>query len=437
MLGDVTWRKLPIDILTNENMSYIESQMPEGFEYAPFMFYQAALKKAGDDGEFDLEDGVIFARLMRVPNVQIVFQVANLMAQRRMIYHVCAGSNKCLLADWEYSNKTAPRTLAQRRQIVAQQIEAKKAMLIINEEFKPLHKENSVPSFICPDDDKNAKNVVINVNDDKNSKNVTIKNDTEREREKREREERECVYTHTERERESLREGERTEASASAEALNGPAPAPAEKDTPMGRKTKKSEPKTEDQEHSDLQTDVDALSSEALQIGETKAVGKFQEVESVLEAFFLANSFGYNTKKGRPMIQELAKRVSELADKTGVEAAKLCQNLCDIFKSMHDSEGTWKNIPLVPAYMAKDSVWAYILGLAGKKYSKGKKKNTFLDTAKAYTDAANSEREELLNQTADEYKQYGIEPDDPNRFMKLMKAKQQVHPEPQYEGDIF
>lgn len=45
MLSDVTWRKMPTDMLTNETMTYIESQMPAGFEYAPFMFYQAALKK--------------------------------------------------------------------------------------------------------------------------------------------------------------------------------------------------------------------------------------------------------------------------------------------------------------------------------------------------------------------------------------------------------
>ena len=62
MLNDVAWRKMPTDILTNETMTYIESQMPAGFEYAPFMFYQAALKKCDDDGIFDIGDGIIFSR---------------------------------------------------------------------------------------------------------------------------------------------------------------------------------------------------------------------------------------------------------------------------------------------------------------------------------------------------------------------------------------
>ena len=77
MLRDVYWRQYPIDLLNDEKMGYIESQMPAGYEYAPYMFYITALKLADDDGIFALDDGVIFARLMRVKDIELVYAVAN------------------------------------------------------------------------------------------------------------------------------------------------------------------------------------------------------------------------------------------------------------------------------------------------------------------------------------------------------------------------
>ena len=92
MLDGVVWRKMPTDLLTNETMTYIESQMPKGYEYAPFMFYLAALKRADKYGSFDIGDGVIFARMMRVSDRRIVFDVALLMARYGFIKQVARGS---------------------------------------------------------------------------------------------------------------------------------------------------------------------------------------------------------------------------------------------------------------------------------------------------------------------------------------------------------
>ena len=372
MLSDVTWRKMPLDILTNEAMQYVESQMPDGLEYAPFMFYQAALKKAGDDGEFDLEDGVIFARLMRVPDVKIVFLVANEMAKRRIIYHVQAGSNKCLLADWEYAKGTQPRTLAQRREVVARQIEAKKAMPIITEEFKPIEPSNSAFSpentSFCVNDDKNQKNVVKNVYDDKNAENVVKKNSIEREKE---REIREREETHTEREIESPRGRERVETSAGLP--EGPAPVSPENKA-VARKTKKTEQQKEPESVTDSPSYDSTLADEALQQGEEAEEGKFQEVVAILEAFFLNYSFGYNLKKGHAKVEEIASRILEL-ETSDCGAGKIAQELCDIFRNMHEDDGPWKDVPLLPLYMAKDAIWAHLMSVAGKKLvKKGKKK---------------------------------------------------------------
>ena len=109
MLKDIYWRRYPIDLLNDDKMLYIESLMPEKLKYAPYMFYITALKLADDDGVFDLEDGVIFARLMRVPDVQIVFEVANLMRQRKVIYRLLDDSNYCGLTDWEYAKNEKVR----------------------------------------------------------------------------------------------------------------------------------------------------------------------------------------------------------------------------------------------------------------------------------------------------------------------------------------
>ena len=88
MLRDVYWRQYPIDLLNDEKMGYIESLMPTGYEYAPYMYYITALKLADDDGIYDLGDGIIFARLMRVQNPELVFFVTNLMRQYKIIYRL-------------------------------------------------------------------------------------------------------------------------------------------------------------------------------------------------------------------------------------------------------------------------------------------------------------------------------------------------------------
>lgn len=452
MLSDVTWRKMPTDMLTNETMTYIESQMPEGFEYAPFMFYQAALKKADDDGSFDLEDGILFARLMRVPDVKLVFKIAILMVKRGIISQVQKGSNLCLLTDWEYSKGTASRTMAERRAIVARKIEAAQ-----------LH--NSEPSFVAmpsdnaPEspvfDDKIQNNVVKSSFDDKNIKNVvkntnSVKNDSsaislEREKE-REREEKE--HTHTEREKESLRERER-EASAVAGASMAPAPAPAEKTEALARDLEESEIEQESEisgvvpEFSTVNLAAEAINT-ANKGEPEKEPGDFTEFEVVcafLESFFITNCFGYDQKRGKKLIKLIAEKIMAL-EGTGHKASNIAEVCCEAFKKMHDEPGQWKDIPLQPVYMAKDGVWAHILTYAGKKLTKkGSKSNTFFENAKKAQEAADAEREELIAQTEGEYIKFGIDPKDPNRVQKLLIARNAKMaadvPEDEIEGAVF
>ena len=126
MLRDVYWRQYPIDLLSDDKMTYIESFMSEEYKYAPYMFYITALKLADDNGIFDLEDGIIFARLMRVKSRALVFQIANLMRQHKIMYRLSDDTMLMQIADWTYSDKKI-RTAEERRRIVADKIAKERA----------------------------------------------------------------------------------------------------------------------------------------------------------------------------------------------------------------------------------------------------------------------------------------------------------------------
>ena len=61
MLRDVYWRQYPIDLLSDDKMTYIESFMPEEYKYAPYMFYITALK-------IDDYCGWTLSHLLRAPD---------------------------------------------------------------------------------------------------------------------------------------------------------------------------------------------------------------------------------------------------------------------------------------------------------------------------------------------------------------------------------
>lgn len=417
MLSDVTWRKMPTDILTNENMTYIESHMPKGLEYAPFMFYQAALKKADNDGIFDIEDGVIFARLMRVPSPAIVFQIVNLMGQRRMLYREST-SSLCYLADWEYTTGKG-RTLAERRMIVQQKIK-EMAMMPKAAELKARQNAEIPPfePFESPEnvqkplyDDKNAENVAKNTFDDKTPAECRdIEREKERERER-----------HTQRDRESMREEERKkDASASAEFPIDSAPAPAKRKEPLGKekKQKKIDVVPEPFQVTDTTSLVNGALSENQD--EEKKTADFLSVVNLLEAFFIQNSFGYDLKKGHKQLDQVAFNILKI--KTDEPFEIIAGKICDIFLKMHNSEGPWKDIPLQPALLNKSAVWAYILSQLGKQL-KPAKRNSISKLMKEYEIKAEKEAIELDAEINGEYLKYGISPDDPNKSVKLLQKK--------------
>lgn len=446
MLRDVYWRQYPIDLLTDAQMGYIESQMPEGYEYAPYMFYITALKLADDDGFFDLEDGIIFARLMRVKNTQLVFDIANLMRKHKIIYRFSEDTMLCGFVEWTYSEKKK-KTMAERRQAVKEAIEKERAKKnACTTDFGPagcagkcndipqsaacVGKCNDIPQssgnntsepaqdapqpapgavFFMPEDDKNRKNVVINADDDKSGENVTdiqtdSTNNTVQE-----------VHTNT-----------HTQQQTSACGPNmGPTADVCPDSIPAVADIQNSE--TDNETHSEQA----ACSDEITQLAEQamSIAGNSEETKSAvckkLEDFFVKFCYGYDKKHGRHSIVKIADRICKLADDKN-PADCICDILCKEFKKMNETGSGnpyWKGIALLPSNMLKDSVWSYLMGFAGRILAKQSKDNAFLREAEKYKADAEKERNNVAEFLNEEYRKYGIDPEDPDRVQKMLIAR--------------
>lgn len=447
MLRDVYWRQYPIDLLNDEKMGYIESQMPAGYEYAPYMYYITALKLADDDGIYDLDDGIIFARLMRVKNPELVFFVTNLMRQYKIIYRLSDESNLCGIVDWTYSDKKK-RTLAERKQAAANAIERERAKSMSTKDFSPAGcagkcndipqstacagKCNDIPQspennpqcdaasapvqaqsavFFMPDDDKNRKNVVINADDDKTGENVTdIQTDSTDNTNNTVQE----VQTHT-----------HIQQTPACVPNMGPTAGVCPDSIPAVADIQNSE--TDNETHNEQA----ACSDEITQLAEQamSIAGNSEKTKSAvckkLEDFFVKFCYGYDKKHGRHSVVKIADRICKLADDKN-PADCICDILCKEFKKMNETGSGnpyWKGIALLPSNMLKDSVWSYLMGFAGRILAKQSKDNAFLREAEKYKADAEKERNNVADFLNEEYRKYGIDPEDPDRVQKMLIAK--------------
>ncbi len=446
MLQENAWRKLPKDLLIDEDFSYVESILPKEYAYAPYMFYVAALRKADDNGIFDVEDFVIFARLMRVDDIQIVKEVLNALIRRKVIYRE-GESTLCGFWHWEHGEGSSkPRPIAERRAIVKQRIEAqskeKKSLLFstgpANAQKAPettvMEAENSTAAgdFLCPENDKNAQIVVKNKMDDKNSQSVGEKNPDR----KKEREKESEIKTIQDKERTHTQEG----FTSSGLIESPPLVKPEEKEAVANKDFDKMEKVDKQPNDSTCNQEASSLAEMALQNSqdsdeETKAL-----VVSKLTKFFVKNCYGYNERQGSHSVQKLAKKIIELED-TNNPADTLCDILCQEFKRMHDGNGNlqyWKDIPLRPDMMNKPNVWAHLMSYAGRLLQTQKITDEFTQAAEKAKADAQAEQNAVSVELNNEYLKYNIAPDDPNRVAMLLQAKANAQAEKEEsEIDIF
>ena len=415
---EMTWRKLPRTIMTDPNMDYISSCMPKGYEAAPYMFYVVAMTIADDDGIFDLEDGIIFSRLMRVGDPSLVIKIANLMLQRKIISR--AGlTTKCMLSDWGYSIKTTPRTLEDRRKIVQKQIEAENKTRSVtftpeqldnsNEEpiFLDLDSESrpSSDDFFMSENDKNAKNVVKNIYDDKNAENVVKKNQTEKIREDKNRE-----IEHTQ----NRLDTERSSSDAS-EAVYA-----AQIDEQIETELEEQWDGTETQAQGDIADLVkEALTDEDMvQISEKKT-----SLFGVFEGFFVKNCLGFNVNASRQAINMLVNRVLALEDAKN-PANIIASVLLSQAKKLTETEGYYHGIPLTPEELLKPGMYKHVLAATSRILLAS------TPPTPAWMQQLDVEAEQIKQEKAavgdgfmNEYIKYNIDPTAPNRVELLIRAK--------------
>lgn len=416
---EMTWRKLPRTIMTDPNMDYISSRMPKGYESAPYMFYIVAMTVADDDGIFDLEDGIIFSRLMRVGDSNLVIKIANLMLQRKIISR--AGlSTKCMLTDWGYSIKSTPRTLEDRRKIVQRQIEAEQNTRSAtftpeqldnqNEEepiFLDLNSDNrpSSDDFFMSENDKNTENVVKNIYDDKITENVVKKNQTEKIREDKNRE-----IEHTQ----NRLDTERSSSGASEAAYAAK----------IDEQTEKELEEQWDGTETRGPGDMAELVEQALTDDEMAAISERKTaLFGVFEGFFVKNCLGFNVNDSRQAINTLISRILALEDSKN-PANIIASVLLSQFKKLTEDEGYYHGIPLTPEELLKPGMYKHALaGTSRILLASTPPTPEWMRQLEVESEQIAQERAVVGDGFDGEYLKYNIDPSDPNRAELLIRAK--------------
>lgn len=399
---EMTWRKLPRNIITDPTMDYIASRLPPEYASAPYMFYIVAMSLADDDGIFDLEDGIIFSRLMHVQDPSIVAKTANLMLERKII--VRAGhTTKCMITEWGYSSKTPGRTLEQRRQVVQRKMEQERQTR--SEQFTKLDQAaaeaetvislsfNTSPladDFLCPNDDKNAENVVK-------------KNETEKIREDK---------TRLDLEKNTHREDKNRETEK--QQLQAPA------DQPYAAAEEEIAAELEQQEVID-ETEITPtdLAEQAFKAARENHEEEKTRLLPILNQFFTKNCLGYKAELFQTELNIIMDRIIELSDDKN-PANIVAATLLGQFKKLTEDEGYYHNHPLRPTSLLKQGIWEHTLQATSKILLSGAASKPAW--VKQLEEAA--AQKELVGDALNRmYLEYNIDPQDPHRAELLLQAQ--------------
>lgn len=419
------WAKIPTDLLENKLMLQAEKHLPKELNYAPVLFYLAGATKADDDGIFDIDDGTEFADLAKVNSPENIQKVASVMVQARIFAHV-PNSSFYIFTEWEYATRQTSRTLSFRFQL-AQKKAAQKA-----EEQSYFSVQSTKVDKVIKDDNytenKNCNTIqesfdkCLNTIQGEKSADDRI----EEIREDKIRQEKniqdEIKTTHT---RIECEEGTAKQSSGFL-------------DNPPDCFAKKDEQKTEEKTENESLLEVpknwcilpESESSETLQSENEKekqdAIFEPKKTVKELEDFFKTNNVAYNELKGSRLVEQIAKDIAKHCQNDD-EAVIWAKRLCKEFKAMHDAPETdrWHNIPLMPAYMVKEAVWAQINTRVVRIYGTIKQPKA-LDVHEQAQKDYQEHLKDLENPTESpdaEYIRLGISPDDPDRIQKMLIKK--------------
>lgn len=419
------WAKIPTDLLENKLMLQAEKHLPKELNYAPVLFYLAGATKADDDGIFDIDDGTEFSDLAKVNSPENIQKVASVMVQARIFAHV-PNSSFYIFTEWEYATRQTSRTLSFRFQL-AQKKAAQKA-----EEQSYFSVQSTKVDRVIKDDNYTENKNCNTIQESFDKCLNTIQGEKsagdriEEIREDKIRQEKniqdEIKTTHT---RIECEEGTAKQSSGFL-------------DNPPDCFAKKDEQKTEEKTENESLLEVpknwcilpESEISETLQgkNEKEKQDAIFEPTKTVkeLEDFFKTNNVAYNELKGSRLVEQIAKDIAKHCQNDD-EAVIWAKRLCKEFKAMHDAPETdrWHNIPLMPAYMVKEAVWAQINTRVVRIYGTIKQPKA-LDVHEQAQKDYQEHLKDLENPTESpdaEYIRLGISPDDPDRIQKMLIKK--------------
>lgn len=359
MLNDLAWRKVPRNIIRDEDLDYISSLMPERLTAAPMLLYFIMYCKADDDGVVDLEDGVIYSRLTHIATPREVLDIAALMTRRKLLIPVMDGTNVYLIDDWDIPMRpgTKPaRTMEERRANVAAKIRAEQEQKKTEQQkivdFDELRSASG--SFFCPDVDKNRENVDM---------------------QRVEREKRVLEIQKTQENLDFEIKRDKTHTQGSDGGILQPPYAAKENLQEMQTKTETEKQQTgTDQEIKNL---VDLAMPSGVAVcsnGAEKVVEKNESkarssdinaVFVVFSNFFAKYCLGFQAEQHRKELLELSALITQLEDERN-PAPVIASVFCQQFKTLTESEGYFKNLPLYPRELLNSKVYRTVLSMASR-----------------------------------------------------------------------
>lgn len=419
------WAKIPTDLLENKLMLQAEKHLPKELNYAPVLFYLAGATKADDDGIFDIDDGTEFADLAKVNSPENIQKVASVMVQARIFAHV-PNSSFYIFTEWEYATRQTSRTLSFRFQLAqkkaAQKAEEQSYFSVQSTKVDRVIKDNNYTENKNCNTIQESFDKCLNTIQGEKLAGDRIEEIREDEIRQEKNIQDEIKTTHT---RIECEEGT---AKQSSGFLDNPPDCFAKKDE------QKIEEKTENESLLEVSKNwcilPESENSETLQSENEKekqdAIFEPKKTVKELEDFFKTNNVAYNELKGSRLVEQIAKDIAKHCQNDD-EAVIWAKRLCKEFKAMHDAPETdrWHNIPLMPAYMVKEAVWAQINTRVVRIYGTIKQPKA-LDVHEQAQKDYQEHLKDLENPTESpdaEYIRLGISPDDPDRIQKMLIKK--------------
>lgn len=396
MADELAWRKFPRNAARDENLDYIAYLLGDKAPQA-LLFFTIMYCICDDDGVFDLEDGIIFSRMMKTGTPDDVFHVASLMEKRRIIVRCI--DNVFMIRNWDAPQRSSnfgrsARTMEERRAAVAKKISEERRKEPVD--------------FFCTENDKNANFVVT-------------QREIERERETDRPEETE--RTQREENLETERKETHTEGVVTAHSISASTTPPEEsvkKNTDPEVKVRHKEPEEEKISPGKM---LAGMAAEVYEVRQHYDQEKRRQLLCQLNDFFAKNCLGYEWKRYTAYVSEIADRIFKLATEKN-SAEMVAAVMTSQFLALSQNEGHYKGVPLTPEYFLKAGVYAHVLNNAGRiLLTKDQDKTTWQAETEKYMQNSAENHAVVDNWLEEECLKYGIDPHDPQRQVELMRAK--------------